>query len=54
MPKKTFKLSATVSSGHPAAVRPPLERVLGPKAKIVRTEEGSRSTRRSPGTAPRS
>lgn len=30
MPKKTFRLAATVSSDSPAAVRAPLERALGP------------------------
>jgi hypothetical protein len=40
MPKKTFKLMATVSSDTPAAIRAPLERVLGSKAKIEPTDDG--------------
>jgi hypothetical protein len=37
---KLFKLSATVSSENVQGVRVPLERILGPKAKIERTEDG--------------
>ncbi|HEY3816937.1 MAG TPA: hypothetical protein VGL81_07195 [Polyangiaceae bacterium] len=40
MPKKTFKLVATVSSDTPAAVRAPLEHVVGPKATIEATDDG--------------
>ncbi len=40
MPSKTFELSALVSSESPAAVRAPIERVLGPGAKIEPTEDG--------------
>jgi hypothetical protein len=40
MPVKTFSLSATVSSDSPDAVREPLRRVLGPKAKIKDTDDG--------------
>lgn len=40
MPKKTFKLAATVSSDSPTAVRGPLERALGPTAKIEPTDDG--------------
>jgi hypothetical protein len=39
---KAFHLSATVSTDGPAAIRPHLERFLGPKAKIGRTEGGFR------------
>jgi hypothetical protein len=42
MPKKTFKLMATVSSDSPAAIRGPLEHALGPKAKIEPTDDGFR------------
>ena len=37
---KTFKLVGTVSSDNPAAVRSPLERVVGSKAKIKPTDDG--------------
>ena len=39
---KTFKLVGTVSSDDPAAVRAPLERVVGSKAKIEPTGDGFR------------
>jgi hypothetical protein len=42
MGKKTFKLSASVSSDNPAAVRAPLERALGSKAKIEPIDDGFR------------
>lgn len=42
MPKKTFKLVATVSSDSPAAVRAPLEQVVGAKAKIEPIDDGFR------------
>ena len=42
MPKKTFKLVATISSDNPTAVRGPLERALGSKAKIEPTDDGFR------------
>jgi len=42
MTKQTFKLVATVSSDNPAAVRAPLERALGSKAKIEPTDDGLR------------
>ncbi len=40
MTTKRFELSATVSSDSPAAIRAPLERVLGPKAQIEPTDDG--------------
>ena len=40
MPRKRFKLMATVSSDNPAAVRGPLERVVGAEAEIEPTEDG--------------
>jgi hypothetical protein len=40
MPKKTFKLVARVSSDNPTAIRGPLERALGPKAKIEPIDDG--------------
>ncbi len=42
MPRKTFKLVGTVSSDTPAAVRAPLDHVLGAKAKIEPTDDGFR------------
>lgn len=39
---KTFKLVATISSDSPAAIRAPLERVIGSKAKIEPTDDGFR------------
>jgi hypothetical protein len=42
MPKRTFELVATVSSDTPAAIRAPLERAVGSKAKIEDTEDGFR------------
>jgi hypothetical protein len=40
MPKKTFKLAATVSSDSPAAVRAPLKTFLGVGATIEPTDDG--------------
>jgi len=40
MSSKTFKLSATVSSDSPDAVRAPLDGFLGPKATIEPTGDG--------------
>jgi hypothetical protein len=40
MPEKRFQLSATVSSDNPGAVRAPIERVLGPKAKVEPLDDG--------------
>jgi hypothetical protein len=42
MPKRNFRLVATVSSDAPAAIRAPLERAVGSKAKIEATEDGFR------------
>jgi hypothetical protein len=42
MPKKTFKLVATVSSDSPAAVRAPLKTFVGADAKIEPTDDGFR------------
>ncbi len=39
---KTFSLVARVSSDSPAAVRAPLDRVVGSKAKIEATDDGFR------------
>ena len=40
MPKKTFKLVATVSSDSPAAVRAPLKAFLRASATIKPTDDG--------------
>jgi hypothetical protein len=40
MPRKTFKLLATVNSENLDGVRAPLERFLGPNAKIERRDDG--------------
>lgn len=40
MPKKTFKLVATVSSDSPTAVRAPLKTFLGAGATIEATDDG--------------
>jgi hypothetical protein len=40
MPTKTFKLSATVSSDNPLAIRTPLKNVLGTGARIEPTDDG--------------
>lgn len=40
MAEKRFQLSAMVSSASPAAVRAPIERVLGPKARVEPVDDG--------------
>ena len=40
MPRKTFKLSATVSSENLDGLRAPIVRFLGPNAKIERMDGG--------------
>jgi hypothetical protein len=40
MPPKTFRLAATVKSQNLDGVRAPIENLLGPKAKIDRTDDG--------------
>jgi hypothetical protein len=42
MTEKRFQLCATVSSDDSAAVRAPIERVLGPKAKVEPLDDGFR------------
>jgi len=38
--KRTFKLSARISSDNPPAIRPVLERSLGDKVSVKATDEG--------------
>ena len=40
MDEKNFKLSATISSDNPAAVKPVLERIVGNAASIKATTDG--------------
>jgi hypothetical protein len=40
MPKKKFKLSATVSSANQSAIKPVLERIVGSNGSIKPTSEG--------------
>jgi hypothetical protein len=42
MSLRTFRLSATVSSSNLDGVRAPIERVLGPEARVERTDQGLR------------
>jgi hypothetical protein len=42
MSLRTFRLSATVSCSNMDGVRAPIERVLGPEARIERTDQGLR------------
>ena len=40
MVKRTFKLSARISSDNPPAIRPVLEQSLGDKVSVKATDEG--------------
>ena len=40
MQEKKFKLSATVSSANPSAVKPVLERIVGSRGSIKLTDNG--------------
>ncbi|HEY5241441.1 MAG TPA: hypothetical protein VIJ22_08250 [Polyangiaceae bacterium] len=42
MSLRTFRLSATVSCSNLDGVRAPIERVLGPEARVERTDQGLR------------
>jgi len=43
-PRKTFKLLATVSSENLDRLRAPIDRFLGPNAKIQRIDDGFNTT----------